>query len=74
VWKALLGACRVYGDVEMGERVAEQVLRLDPGNSAGYVMLANIYAAAGNWDSCANIQQLRLERVCRNNQGAHGLS
>ncbi len=74
VWKALLGACRVYGDVEMGERVAEQVLRLDPGNSAGYVMLANIYAAAGNWDSCANIQRLRLERVCRNTQGAHGLS
>jgi len=36
VWKALVGACRVYGDVEMGEQIGEQVLRLDPGNAAGY--------------------------------------
>jgi len=69
VWKALLGVCGVYGDLEMGECVAEQVLRLDPGNSAGYVMLANIYAAAGNWDSCANIQQLRLERGLQKQPG-----
>jgi hypothetical protein len=35
VRKALVGACRVYGDVEMGEHIGEQVLRLDPGNAAG---------------------------------------
>jgi pentatricopeptide repeat protein len=23
VWKALLGACRIHGNVEMGERIAE---------------------------------------------------
>jgi hypothetical protein len=56
VWKALPGACRVYGNVEMGEHIGEQVLTLDPGNAAGYVMPANRYEAAGNWDSCANIQ------------------
>jgi pentatricopeptide repeat protein len=47
VWKALLGACRIHGNVEMGECIAKKVLELDPGNSAGYVPLANIYAAAG---------------------------
>jgi pentatricopeptide repeat protein len=25
VWKALLGACRIHGNVEMGERVAKQI-------------------------------------------------
>jgi pentatricopeptide repeat protein len=36
VWKALLGACRIYGNVEMQERVAMRVLELDPGNTTGY--------------------------------------
>jgi hypothetical protein len=36
---ALLGDCRVHGKVEMGERVAKQVLELNPGDAAGYVLL-----------------------------------
>lgn len=30
MWKALLGACRFHGNVEMGEHVAMQVLELGP--------------------------------------------
>ncbi len=48
VWKALLGACRICGNVEMGECVAKQVLELEPENVEGYVLLSNVYAAAGN--------------------------
>jgi pentatricopeptide repeat protein len=33
VWRALLGACRIHGNVEMGERVAKQVLELEPENA-----------------------------------------
>jgi pentatricopeptide repeat protein len=47
VWMALLGACRIHGDAEVGERIAKRVLEIDPGNFAGYVLLSNIYAAAG---------------------------
>jgi hypothetical protein len=59
---ALLGACSMHGNVEMGERVAKQVFELDPGNAAGYVLLSNIYASAGKWDLSANVQQQMLER------------
>jgi pentatricopeptide repeat protein len=48
VWKTLLNACRIHGYVEMGERIAKQVLKLDPPNAAGYVPLPNIHAAATN--------------------------
>jgi hypothetical protein len=48
VWKALLGACRIHGNVEMGECVAKQVLEQEPENAEGYVLLSNVYAAAGN--------------------------
>jgi pentatricopeptide repeat protein len=47
VWMALLGACRIHGEAEVGERIAKRVLEIDPGNFAGYVLLSNIYAAAG---------------------------
>jgi pentatricopeptide repeat protein len=50
VWMALLGSCRIHGNVEMAERVVKQVIELEPENAAGYVLLSNIYAAAGNRD------------------------
>jgi pentatricopeptide repeat protein len=39
-WIALLGACRIHGDVEMAERIAKQVLEMEPDNAAGYVLLS----------------------------------
>ncbi|CAM6093772.1 unnamed protein product [Calypogeia fissa] len=62
VWMSLLGACRVHGNLELGERIAKQILELHPENSAGYVLLSNIYAAAGKWDSRASIQRLRTDK------------
>jgi pentatricopeptide repeat protein len=56
VWVALLGACRIHHNMEMGERIAKQLVELDPGNVASYVLLSNINAAAGKWDLSANVQ------------------
>jgi hypothetical protein len=36
-WRALLGACKIHGNVEMV--VAKQVLELECENAAGYVLL-----------------------------------
>jgi hypothetical protein len=46
----------MYGNVEMGEHAAQQVLELDPENGAGYVLLSNMYAADGNWNLSENVQ------------------
>ncbi|CAM6129666.1 unnamed protein product [Calypogeia fissa] len=62
VWTTLLGACRVHGNVQMGGYLAERVLELDPWNAAGYVLLSNLYASAGNWDGSEKLQKQRLER------------
>jgi pentatricopeptide repeat protein len=59
VWKDLLGACRIHGNVEMGECVAEQFLELEPENAVDYVLLSNIYAAAGNRHLCENVELKR---------------
>eukprot|EP01018_Ginkgo_biloba_P002100 Gb_06087 [translate_table: standard] len=47
VWGCLLGACRIHNNIELGEHVAEHMFELNPKNFAPYVLLSNMYAAAG---------------------------
>ncbi|CAK9266173.1 unnamed protein product [Sphagnum jensenii] len=68
-WKALLSACSFHGNVEMGEHVAKQILELEPENASGYVLLSNIYAAAGNRHLWEKVAQQRNERGEKKNLG-----
>ncbi|CAM6067263.1 unnamed protein product [Sphagnum tenellum] len=66
---ALLGACRIHGNMEMAERVAKQILEMEPENATGYVLLSNIYAAAGNRHLCENVEQQRKEKGAKKEPG-----
>ncbi|CAM6033611.1 unnamed protein product [Sphagnum compactum] len=68
-WMALLGACRIHGNVEMAERIAKRILEIDPENAAGYVLLSNIYAAGGNRHLCENIERQRKEKGAKKQPG-----
>ncbi|XP_020593900.1 pentatricopeptide repeat-containing protein At4g33170 [Phalaenopsis equestris] len=48
--RALLGACRIRGNKEIGQRVATNLLELDPSDASAYVLLSNLYASANQWD------------------------
>ncbi|XP_072993789.1 pentatricopeptide repeat-containing protein At5g66520-like [Typha latifolia] len=56
VWGALLGACRMHGNVEIGERVASYLIGLDPLNHVLYVILSDIYARANRF---ADVKKIR---------------
>ncbi|KAK7394850.1 hypothetical protein VNO78_15391 [Psophocarpus tetragonolobus] len=58
VWKALLAACKVHGDFELGKRAATNLFELEPMNAMPYVMLSNMYSAARKWDDAAKIRRL----------------
>jgi pentatricopeptide repeat protein len=68
-WMALLGACRIHGNVGMAERVAKRILEMEPENAAVYVLLSNIYAAAGNRHLCENVERQRKERGAKKQPG-----
>eukprot|EP00250_Pteridium_aquilinum_P002431 c12646_g1_i1 orf=3-239(+) len=43
-WQKVLGACRKWGDVELGRHAFEHAVRLDERGTAAYVCMSNIYA------------------------------
>ncbi|KAL5557015.1 hypothetical protein UlMin_039251 [Ulmus minor] len=69
--EALLGACRVHGNVEIGEKMGRKLVDLDPENSRSYVMLYNIYAAAERW---MDAERVRSEMEKRGLKKAPGFS
>ncbi|KAI8572504.1 hypothetical protein RHMOL_Rhmol01G0204400 [Rhododendron molle] len=46
VWGALLGACRIHGNVELGEIIMEKLENLDLERDGTYVLMSNIYFSA----------------------------
>eukprot|EP01018_Ginkgo_biloba_P026101 Gb_02613 [translate_table: standard] len=69
VWKALLGACRIHVNMELGKRAAEHIFELEPQNAAGYVLLSNIYAASGRWNDVAKVRLLMKNRGVKKKPG-----
>ncbi|KAF7130217.1 hypothetical protein RHSIM_Rhsim10G0105500 [Rhododendron simsii] len=58
LWGTLLGACRLHGNTVLGERIAELLLSKNVADSGTYVILSDIYAAAGNWDGAAKVRAM----------------
>ncbi|KAM4117941.1 hypothetical protein ACJW30_02G164100 [Castanea mollissima] len=69
--ESLLGACRIHGNVELGEKIGGMLLEMDPENSRSYVMLYNIYAAVGRWTDAKRVRSDMEKRKLRK---LHGFS
>ncbi|XP_047962320.1 pentatricopeptide repeat-containing protein At3g03580-like [Salvia hispanica] len=55
----LLSACRLQGDVVVGERIAKRLVKLGPLSAASpYVLLSNLYAMNNNWDAVSRSRRL----------------
>ncbi|XP_038687364.1 pentatricopeptide repeat-containing protein At1g74630 [Tripterygium wilfordii] len=57
IWRTLLGACSIHGNVELAEQVKERLSELDPNNSGDDVLLSNIYAISGKWKDAAAVRR-----------------
>ncbi|GAB4847885.1 hypothetical protein Ancab_026944 [Ancistrocladus abbreviatus] len=65
VWGALLGACRIHNNKEIGELAAENLFPLDPNHAGYYMLLANIYAVDGIWHSIAELRTIVKKMVSK---------
>ncbi|CAI9301217.1 unnamed protein product [Lactuca saligna] len=58
VYKALLSACRVHGNKEIGLRMSRKIVDLFPDDPAVYVQVSNVLASNGYWDDSARAHNL----------------
>ncbi|URE44969.1 PPR repeat [Musa troglodytarum] len=70
VWGALLGACRNYRNLELGDEVARRLFEIEPDNAGNYVLLSNMYAYHGRLEEAKEVRRtmestgLRKETGC----------
>ncbi|XP_044487731.1 putative pentatricopeptide repeat-containing protein At5g13230, mitochondrial [Mangifera indica] len=57
VWRALLGACTIHNNVELGRISAQRILEMEPQDEAAHVLLSNIYADAKRWRDVASVRK-----------------
>ena len=73
IWGTLLAACRTHGNVEIGERAAENLAKLDTSHGAGRVLLSNIYADAGRWDDAFLVRRAMQSQRMKKSPGCSGV-
>ncbi|KAG4939061.1 hypothetical protein GLYMA_16G115600v4 [Glycine max] len=56
IWAALLGACRMYKNVEMAELALQRLIELEPNNPGNFVMVSNIYKDLGRSQDVARLK------------------
>ncbi|XP_022732212.1 pentatricopeptide repeat-containing protein At4g32430, mitochondrial [Durio zibethinus] len=67
--QSLLGACTIHGNVEMGERVADALMEMEPSESGPYVLMSNLYAEMGHWEKVAKLRKRMRQRGVRKEVG-----
>ncbi|XP_063936504.1 pentatricopeptide repeat-containing protein At1g74630-like isoform X2 [Daucus carota subsp. sativus] len=63
ILRALLGACKIYRNVELAEEAIIKLVALEPNVDRNYVLLSNIYSQAKQWDKVVNVR-----RIMKNNK------
>ncbi|KAI3465866.1 hypothetical protein Pfo_022529 [Paulownia fortunei] len=56
LWNALLAACRIHKNIELGEEVSDKIQILGPASTGNFVLLFNLYTTAQRWDAAANVR------------------
>ncbi|XP_026439282.1 putative pentatricopeptide repeat-containing protein At3g23330 [Papaver somniferum] len=57
VYGALLGACSIHRNVELGLKISRKLFELNPNDVGYYVLLSNMYAVSGDWEG---VQKTRV--------------
>ncbi|XP_010045045.2 pentatricopeptide repeat-containing protein At2g13600 [Eucalyptus grandis] len=69
IWGALLGACKLHGNLRMARHVSKHLHANEPFSSSNYVLLANSYTDSGRWGEAVEVRELMQARGVQKNVG-----
>ncbi|KAJ7947545.1 Pentatricopeptide repeat-containing protein [Quillaja saponaria] len=72
-WGALFFACRIHGNVVVGEWAASKLLELDPEDSGIYILLSSMYGEANMWEEARNARKMMNERGVEKTPGCSSI-
>nr|VDC65376.1 unnamed protein product [Brassica rapa] len=62
---ALLGACKIHEDAELGNKVGKQLIGLQPEHCGQYVALSTVKALGNNWAEAEEMRKVMVEAGIR---------
>ncbi|XP_034709259.1 pentatricopeptide repeat-containing protein At4g01030, mitochondrial [Vitis riparia] len=68
IWGALLGSCRIHKNLEFAETAAKNLFKLEPNNSANYILMMNLYSIFNRWEDMDRLRELMGAAGVRNRQ------
>ncbi|KNA14930.1 hypothetical protein SOVF_102820 [Spinacia oleracea] len=69
IWRAVLGACVIHKNVELGKVAAEHVLEMEPQDESAYVLLSNIYASVKRWGHVTHVRKSMKKKGVKKEPG-----
>ncbi|KAK4272834.1 hypothetical protein QN277_021336 [Acacia crassicarpa] len=57
IWRALLGACKIHGDVELAKIAGQELLAMEPNHGARYVILSNMLADTDRHEDASRVRE-----------------
>ncbi|KAL9226949.1 hypothetical protein vseg_002702 [Gypsophila vaccaria] len=69
LWGALLSACKIHNEVEIGTRIAKLAIEADPGNDGYYITLSNMLDSTGEWKEAEKFRAMMKEKGVRKRLG-----
>lgn len=66
LWRTLLSACKIHGEVEIAQRAINVALDIAPGDEGTHILMSNLYASTGNWsqviDMKTSMRDMKLKK------------
>ncbi|PIA46524.1 hypothetical protein AQUCO_01500221v1 [Aquilegia coerulea] len=59
---SVLNSCKIYGKQELARKTADLLFKMELKDAGPYVMMSNIYAAAGKWDDVGKVKKSMRDR------------
>ncbi|CAI8607658.1 unnamed protein product [Vicia faba] len=61
IWGALLTSCRIHKNIKLAEVAAEKLFKMEPKNSANYVLMMNLYSSLNQWDDVERLKRSMID-------------
>ncbi|XP_071709652.1 pentatricopeptide repeat-containing protein At1g20230-like [Rutidosis leptorrhynchoides] len=68
-WGALLGACRVYKNVDLARIAAKTLFEIEPHNGGNYVLLSNTFVNAKLWGEASETRKAMRDKGIKKEPG-----